>query len=282
MEINVKRGYLLEDFRIFHSYNGLDVKVGPHYHEFHKIFMLCSGNGSYDVEGRRYNLKPGDTVFVGAGKVHCPDFGSDPYERIIFYISPAHLEAHSDKNCDLQRCFSGEGGHVLRPEGGTAGRLFTLAADIEKESGGTGTGHGILARCVFLQFMVEIAREMEKTDIQMLPPIEPKDKKVLEIMRYIDAHYSEDISVDELSGMFYMSRYHMMRRFKEELGTTIHAYISEKRLLMAKDLIRAGVSAADACHRSGFGSYSSFSRAYSKLFGNTPTGRRGEEPFVQE
>ncbi|MBR4113131.1 MAG: AraC family transcriptional regulator, partial [Anaerotignum sp.] len=49
----------------------------------------------------------------------------------------------------------------------------------------------------------------------------------------------------------------------------------ERRLLHARDLIRQGISATDSCFQSGFRSYSSFTRAYAKHFGTTPTGRKG-------
>ena len=42
---------------------------------------------------------------------------------------------------------------------------------------------------------------------------------------------------------------------------------------MARELIAGGMSATQACFQVGFGSYSSFTRAYGKRFGATPTGR---------
>ena len=83
----------------------------------------------------------------------------------------------------------------------------------------------------------------------------------------------KNISIDDLAAQFFISKYHMMRRFREETGTSIHNYLSDKRLLAARDLIQSGLSATDACFRCGFRSYSAFSRAYGKLFGATPTGR---------
>ena len=50
-----KRGYLLEDFRLFHLKDDRGTKVDYHYHEFCKIVLLLSGSGSYTVEGRRYS-----------------------------------------------------------------------------------------------------------------------------------------------------------------------------------------------------------------------------------
>ena len=88
-----------------------------------------------------------------------------------------------------------------------------------------------------------------------------------------DEHLAEDLSIESLSEEFFISKYHMMRLFRQETGQSIHAYLSDRRLLHARDLITQGFSATDSCFRSGFGSYSSFTRAYAKRFGTTPTGR---------
>jgi len=96
---------------------------------------------------------------------------------------------------------------------------------------------------------------------------------VVTIVRYLDRHLTEDICIEELSERFYLSKYHMMRLFRRETGTTIHGYLTERRLMLARELIRGGMSATDACFRSGWRSYSSFTRACAALFGTTPTGR---------
>ena len=82
-------------------------------------------------------------------------------------------------------------------------------------------------------------------------------------------------TIDLLAEKFYISKFHMMRRFREETGSSVHTYLSDRRLLLARDMIRNGTPATDACFHCGFRSYSSFSRAYGKLFGTTPTGRTG-------
>ena len=73
----------------------------------------------------------------------------------------------------------------------------------------------------------------------------------------------------------------MMRLFRQETGTTIHLYITQKRLMLAKDCIDSGMRATEACYRCGFRSYSSFTRACAKHFGTTPTGRT-DVHYVQE
>ena len=126
---------------------------------------------------------------------------------------------------------------------------------------------------MLLRLMVEIARSIFHKEVQKPAPMLPKSKRMLDIMHYLDAHLTEDINIDLLAEMFYISRFHMMRRFREETGTTIHAYISDHRLMLARDWIGQGIPATEVCFQCGFGSYSSFSRAYGKFFGTTPTGR---------
>ena len=127
-----KRGYLLEDFRLFHLRDADGIRTDYHYHEFCKLLILLSGSGSYWIEGRQYLLQPGDVVFIGAGCPHRPDFSADaPYERIILYLSPEFLLKSSLPGCDLSAIFSGSG--VLRPTSTGARQLWHLAENLEKE-----------------------------------------------------------------------------------------------------------------------------------------------------
>jgi AraC-like DNA-binding protein len=126
---------------------------------------------------------------------------------------------------------------------------------------------------MLLQLLIEITRSTIHKEVQKPAPLLPKSKRMLDMLHYLDEHLTEELDIDTLAEKFYISRFHMMRRFREETGTTIHSYISDHRLLLARDLISQGEPATDVCFKCGFGSYSSFSRAYSKFFGVTPTGR---------
>ena len=103
-----KKGYLLENFRLFHLNDVQGAKMDYHYHEFCKVLFLVSGTGGYSIEGKRYQLKAGDIVLVGNQCIHRPEFESGiPYERIILYISPEFLERQSTSDGYLRECFSG-------------------------------------------------------------------------------------------------------------------------------------------------------------------------------
>lgn len=268
-----KQGYLLEDFRLFHLRSPQGVRAEYHYHEFCKILLLRSGSGSYWIEGRQYALQPGDIVFVGDGCPHRPEFSPDvPYERMILYISPDFLRQNSTEDWDLTEIFSG--GQVLRPDGNTARQLWHLAQELQKELSSREYGGVILSRGKLLQLIVESHRLLRQGSSLTPGTAVPKNSRARQIMDYIDSHLTEELSVEAISEAFYLSKYHMMRLFQDATGTGIHHYILQRRLELARELISGGCSATEACFRSGFGTYSSFTRAYGKYFGTTPTGRK--------
>ena len=272
MERYEKRGYLLENFRLFHLRTAETPGVDMHYHEFCKVLLLVSGRGSYMVEGQRYSLRPGDVVLIGSRCVHKPELeGDSPYERIIIYIDPEFLRRASAPDCRLEECFAG--GPVLRLKEPQRKRLFDMAAELEKEMSGGKYGHDIASSALLLRLVVQLGRDIRRADAQNPLPVLPENNRVLEMMRYLDAHLEEDVNIDRLAEQFYISKFHMMRQFRRETGYTVYEYLSQRRLLHARMLMEGGLRATEACYRSGFRSYSSFTRSYSKHFGSTPTGR---------
>lgn len=271
-----KRGYLLENFRLFHLQSPTGTSVEYHYHEFCKLLLLISGRGGYVVEGQRYLLQPGDVVLIGSRCAHRPELEADiPYERVIIYIDPGFLQMSSGSDCDLLELFSGKSGHVLRLRENARKKIFALSNTLEKILSGEEYGRQILSNGALLRLLVEIGRAQRKEDSLNPGPVIPEDPRVLEWMDYLDRHLAEDLDMDALAERFYISKFHMMRLFKAQTGFTVHTYLLQRRLLAARQLIERGMLATEACYRSGFRSYSSFTRAYLKHFGTTPTGRIG-------
>jgi len=269
-----KRGYLLENFRLFHLRTDQTPSVDFHYHDFCKLLLLLSGRGSYSVDGHRYLLQPGDAVLIGSRSVHRPELDPGvPYERIIVFISPEFLQRESSGDCVLQDCFLGQRGHVLRLKEPQRKKLFDMADALERELNGEDYGRDIASNAALLRLLVYIGRNLRREDLQNPLPVEPQNRRIQEWMQYIDRHLEEELDIDRLAEQFYISKYHMMRQFRKETGATIGTYLVQRRLLRARELINKGMRATEACYCSGFGSYSSFTRAYSKHFGMTPTGR---------
>jgi AraC-like DNA-binding protein len=269
-----KQGYLLEDFRLFHLKGTAGIRTEYHYHEFCKLLLLISGNGNYWIEGKCYALQPGDAVLVGSGCVHRPEFDpGSPYERVIIYISPEFLRRNSATDCDLTDIFSGRLGHVLRPAPGDR-RLLNMAQVLEQELSADDYGRVVLGTGLLLSLLVQLGRQLRQDDPLRPGPGRTGDPRVGRIIRYIDDHLSQELNMDLLAEQVYMSKFHMMRLFRAGTGLSINTYITQRRLLLAKELMAGGISATESCFRCGFGSYSSFTRSYGKFFGVTPTGRK--------
>ncbi len=261
-----KQGYLLEDYRLFHLKSAAGVRTEYHYHEFCKILLLISGGGSYWVAGQRYSLQPGDAVVVGSHVVHKPEFDAGvPYERIILYISPEFLQRQSTADCDLLDCFGGSPVLNGRP------RLLQLAQELEQTLSSREKGRGILGNALLLQMLVELLRHRDSAAAQPMKPV--PDSRMERVMAYIQDHLEEELTVESIAARFYLSKFHMMRLFRAATGDSVTGYITRQRLLRARALIDSGMSATESCFRSGFGSYSSFTRACGKYLGTTPTGR---------
>jgi len=269
-----KRGFLMENFRLFHLKSRGGAQVEYHYHEFCKILLLIQGSGGYYVDGQRYLLQSGDIVLLDAHSIHRPELDEDtPYERIILYISPEYLQRQSTADCNLRSVFSGEKGHVLRLPEERKQRIFRMAVTLERDLEGNFFGREILSNAGLLRLLVEMGRNRENPEASGTSPVMPRSERIVEILRYIDEHLSEDLDAEALAKAFFISKYHMMRQFRRETGTTVHLYITQKRLVKARELMDSGMRATEACYRCGWRSYSSFTRAYGKHLGTTPTGR---------
>lgn len=269
-----KRGYLNEDFRLFHLRDVGVEEMEFHYHEFDKVVIFLSGTASYIMEGRSYFLEPWDVLLVSHHLIHKPVIDPNaPYERVVIYLDPGFIRSHSTKDADLSSCFRLARQRqfaLMRPEGEQRIRLQSLLTNLEQALEDRGFGGDLLARTCFLQMLIHLNRTMVRDHTDRDKSASRHDPKIEQALSYINEHLSEDLSVDTLAGQAYISKYHFMRRFKELTGCSVHQYVTQKRLLAAARLLRSGVSAQNACARCGFQDYSAFQRSFRRQFGMTP------------
>ena len=271
-----KKGYLYDNFKIFHLFDTNLKEIDFHYHDFHKVLIHLSGNTSYSIEGQNFDLQADDIVFVSAGEVHRPIFHDDsPYERIIIYISKEFLAEYSQADNDLSYCFRNaieKGSHVLRLHSFKNSRVAAAVGRLTANLGKEDYANELLMQVLFLEFMVELNRAAIGDEVEYIST-NYAGSKIGEIISYINEHLSEDLSVDAIANQFFLSRYYLMHTFKEETGYTIGNYITIKRLAAAQNMIDGGVPIVDAAEHSGFGTYSTFLRAYKKTYGTSPKKR---------
>ncbi len=121
-----------------------------------------------------------------------------------------------------------------------------------------------------MKFLIELNRACIQSP-EVFHKTARYDQKIVEMIHYINENLAKDLSIEALAGRFYLSKYHMMRKFKEETGYSMHQYILEKRILAARKKLLQGTPATIASVECGFRDYSTFSRAYKKQLGYLPS-----------
>lgn len=265
-----REGYLHENYRYFHLRDTAGQERDFHFHDFDKLVILISGRVDYAVEDRVYALRPWDVLLVRRHTIHKAVIDmKEPYERIIIYLDRKYFDRVMPE-AGLMGCFdsAGAGGRCLLAPEGEELRLLRQALDsYEQSSGGSLFGEQAMRDTLMMQLLIQVNR---------IAAVAPEgrekayDPKIETVLSYINENLSRELSVEALAEKVYLSRYHFMRLFKAQTGSTVHAYVRQKRLLYAARLIRQGVNANKAAVDSGFADYSSFHRAFRECFGTSP------------
>ncbi len=265
------KGYLKENFRLFTIKDKRQLNVESHYHEFDKVLIFFSGNVEYTVEGTSYRPQNGDILFVRHHDIHKLSVSdSSTYDRCVLWIRSGYLKEYSRADVELENCFElakERHAYLYHPNAESWARIKRSISDLKAAEQSDEYGAQMISVTCFLQLMVELNR--------CVMSVSPKsslnsDELIDNVMRYISENLNTELSVDMLASMCYLSRFYFMRRFKEYTGYTVHGYIQLKRLTLASELLCQGMTVSEAASAAGFMEYSSFLRAFRKLYGLSP------------
>ena len=243
----------------------------------YKLFYFLSGGKKFHIDHDVYEVCAGDLFFVNQREWHYFSKIDEDHrhERIVLFIYPEFLKNLCTEQTDLCSCFMHKGNageHRLRMQQKDCDKFLYF---VHKLASAGGFGKDIFTMSVFLEWMVFINRarlnyqalheEPQKDHIKM-----GRSKQVSPIISYIDSHITEDLSLELLSKQFFLTPSYLCRVFKNGTGTTIHKYITAKRITLAKDLLTQGYSVTDACHMSGFTDYNGFLKSFVEAVGIPP------------
>jgi AraC-like DNA-binding protein len=89
-------------------------------------------------------------------------------------------------------------------------------------------------------------------------------------IRRLDSALNESVSLSELAALVGVSRFQLLRGFAREIGATPHAYLIQRRVCVARQLLAAGETPARAALEAGFADQSHMTRAFVRYLGITP------------
>ena len=244
-----------QTFEVFRYKDAYPKEVTLHHHDFYEVYFFLSGNVQYNIESRSYLLTPGDVLLISPMELHQPMFGSEQreYERIVLWIDKQFLEGFSLPDRNLTDCFdtaSPQHTNLLRPEGVQRQFLMFLLEQLITENAVEDPYREISSLTYLAQVLVALNRlalQQRRENLTAAP-----DSVV----------YNEVLSLDDLANRFFVSKYHLSREFQRLVGTSVHRYIVQKRLVMAKQMLSAGKPSTEVYQNCGFGDYSNFYRAF--------------------
>ena len=272
MSENNKRGYLNENYLMFHIKDKRDVDFESHSHDFHKIILCLSGSVTYVMEGKTYSLDPKQMLFVPKGTIHKSILNSnETYERIVLWINDDYLRSYEEDENSLATCFDMASCSRLcavTADKNSYGALMRCVTEMESLSGSHLFASKTMRDAYFIQLMVIFNRLM--LEQKPGPRSYISDPKFDEILVYINDNLKAELSAEELCTRFFLSRSYLMHRFKQLTGCTLHSYVVQKRLTFALERLKQGIGASAAAEESGFSDYTVFYRNFKKMFGVAP------------
>ena len=245
-----------------------------HHHDFYEVYLCLSGSMDYIVDNRIYHVTTGDILIISPNELHQPMFGDRAinFDRIVLWVDRAYLERTINFGPALNRCFeraSSQQSNLLRTDSSAMQLMQALLENINTELEKRQFAYELTADTCLIQFMILLNRLEEKGG-QSLEMLDRSGSVVGKVLAYINEHYREDLSLDMLANQFFISKYHLSREFNRLVGTSVYRYITQKRLVVAKQMLTEGVPSSEAFQHCGFGDYSSFYRAFRSEYQISP------------
>ena len=256
-------------------------QVPVHWHEEFELIYIKKGKGRITVDFKQYEVSSQDLIFILPGQLHgirqYRDEGME-YENIIF-----HPDLLMPKRADcsytnfLEPLLSGKV---------TVCSLFTPSQSFYRELVGPinacdeickthPDGYEMYIKGMLFQFFFYLGKygvqEKSSADTRQ------NTDKLKTVLKYIEEHYKEKISVTSAASLTGYSESHFMRYFKQLMGVSFVSYLNDYRLIMAaRLLLYSEESIMEIAFDVGFENLSNFNRFFRKKYGMTPRQYRQE------
>lgn len=255
-----------DGFNLSHSVSPNFKTINFHAHDYYEILYFLSGEVQYYIEDKSYYLVPGDILIIPPGKLHRPVIIDEntTYDRMVLWVSIDYCRRLMEK---VPECFVWKNIGAFRIPleqkekedfGSTMNKMLALKSD----------AMGFLERDSFMTLvLLQLHRFME----QLPQDIDAPSMRMQQVIHYINVHFTEQLSLDDIAERFFISKFHLLRQFKNYTNSTVHNYILKKRILLAKVLLKEGIAPSEVCTTCGFGSYAGFYQAFYQDTGKNPS-----------
>ncbi len=235
-------------------------RFNMHAHEGYEIFCFLSGDAKYFVEGNIYKLKRNDILIIKKAESHSLLINTIvPYERITIHFSDDAVYPENEKILDfLSQKPLGKNNRYAAEKCGNTNWIYYLDKMCQTTD--------LAIQRIYLNV---ILNELYENAANATEKSHSRDNTA-DVIKFINENLTTIKNLEEICRQFFISKTQLNRNFKRMTGSTVWEYIITKRLLLAKEYLKNGITATIACEKSGFSDYCSFFKLYKKKFGVSP------------
>lgn len=244
-----------------------------HYHNCAEIIFMYEGECTYSFSSKEVPLKTGDIVVIPPYMMH-KQTANHPYKQFVALLDVGPLinfglfSTHTSSIKDILLCNTETCPQIYNS-------IYNSFIDMINSYFTYNSFWEIESYSYFMQMLICIGRNIKSTaQADAIAPTTTSKIQFIkfeELLQYMDANFSEQLSLEDMSNRVGFSKYHFVRLFKEYTGTTFYNYLTNKRIQHAKILLSGTDEITDIAFQCGYNNQTSFCRSFKKLCGCPPT-----------
>lgn len=244
-----------------YQFEGIMQKFPNHFHDYYVIGFIEEGKRHLVCNNEEYLLNSGDIIIFNPQDPHaCEQVDGRKLDYRCINIEPKVMREYV-REVTGQAYLPRFSTHVLY-QSELVSSLHDLHQLILEEQSDFSKEETLL---LLLDQLLKDYADMEPPKAEQNVTLE-----IRQLCEYMDAHYMKNISLNELSGLSGISKYHLLRLFTRQKGISPYRYLETIRINQAKRLLEHGVLPIDVAAQTGFSDQSHFTNFFKKLIGLTP------------
>lgn len=252
-----------------------------HCHDCLELNLVEAGSGRYIIGGKLYPIAPGDIFVINNSERHLAIHEGEELKLTVIVFDSGYVGKKYGQNY-LLPFFQRKKNFSNRIVPGSQGYEDMLATFhcMKRESCELRTGWQMVmeaAANMLLSLLYRYYQEQQEIEEQSAKLQMPYGR-ISRVLEYIDRHFGESLTLEQLAGEAALSRTYLCKCFKELTGQTLFAYLEQVRIQNACCLLQTSEEPISRIALdSGFESISYFNRSFKKCCGVTPGQyRRGQ------
>ena len=274
---NIWKEPIVDDFTIRHSRDLAWQMPRFHYHDVYEIYLALSDQAQYFINNQVYAIHQGDVFVFNNRDLHRTVAGAgQAYERYILVFQPAFAAGLSTAATDLLACFQNRPAGFtpcLHPTPAEWSAMVDWFEEGIRLSEDTSYGADVRRRLCLGQILLlinSLAQPARQPRTASLPVSSRSYQRISPLLRHIQQNLAGDLSLDTLSGAFFLSKHHLNVLFRQATGFAINDYIISCRLGRARELLGQDLTVAQVAEAVGYTSVAHFIRIFKARFGLPP------------